>query len=155
MLLYLSSARSNHSLIYSCYYLCLNYTRPYTNFGIMWKLTYSSICCHVNILPHVSETKPCPKRKLVEGLFQHHEQTEGFSHSVSRIVMEHFHLLNTSNMVNTYKILVRIWGKRPFGRSRYGLEDKIRMDLRGIGYEGVDWIHMAQDRASGGLLWTE
>jgi hypothetical protein len=25
-------------------------------------------------------------------------------------------------------------------------EDNIRMDLREIAYEGVDWIHLAQDR---------
>jgi hypothetical protein len=25
-------------------------------------------------------------------------------------------------------------------------EDNIRMDLRKIGWEGVDWIHLAQDR---------
>jgi hypothetical protein len=26
------------------------------------------------------------------------------------------------------------------------LEDNIKMDLRGIGYNDVDWIHLAQDR---------
>jgi hypothetical protein len=25
------------------------------------------------------------------------------------------------------------------------VEDNIRMDLREIGFEGVDWIHLAQD----------
>jgi len=30
----------------------------------------------------------------------------------------------------------------------------IRMDLRVIGWGGVDWTHLAQDRASGGILWT-
>jgi hypothetical protein len=25
-------------------------------------------------------------------------------------------------------------------------EDNIRMDLKGIGWEGVDWMHVAQDR---------
>jgi hypothetical protein len=25
-------------------------------------------------------------------------------------------------------------------------EDNIRMDLREIGWEGVDWMHLAQDR---------
>jgi hypothetical protein len=25
-------------------------------------------------------------------------------------------------------------------------EDNIRMDVREIGWEGVDWIHLAQDR---------
>jgi hypothetical protein len=43
-----------------------------------------------------------------------------------------------------YKILVgKPEGKRPLGRPR---EDGIRMDLRGIGLGGVDWIRLAQDR---------
>jgi hypothetical protein len=36
-------------------------------------------------------------------------------------------------------------GKRPLGRSRHRWEDNIKMDLRGIGWGGVDWIDMAQD----------
>jgi hypothetical protein len=35
-------------------------------------------------------------------------------------------------------------GKRPLGRPRW--EDGVRMDLREIGLEGVDWIRLAQDR---------
>jgi hypothetical protein len=31
-------------------------------------------------------------------------------------------------------------------RPRRRWEDNIRMDLREIGWEGVDWIHLAQDR---------
>jgi hypothetical protein len=37
-------------------------------------------------------------------------------------------------------------GKRSLGRSRHRWEGKIRMDLRKIGWEGVVWIHLAQDR---------
>jgi hypothetical protein len=37
-------------------------------------------------------------------------------------------------------------GKRPLGSPRRRREDNIRMDLREIGWEGVDWIHLAQDR---------
>jgi hypothetical protein len=45
-----------------------------------------------------------------------------------------------------YKILVRQpEGKRPLGIPRHRWEDNIRMDLREIGWEGVDWIHLAQD----------
>jgi hypothetical protein len=36
-------------------------------------------------------------------------------------------------------------GKTPPGRSRHRWEDSIRFDLRDIGWEGVDWIYMAQD----------
>jgi len=29
------------------------------------------------------------------------------------------------------------------------------MDLREIGQEGVDWMHLAEMGTSGGLLWTQ
>jgi hypothetical protein len=37
-------------------------------------------------------------------------------------------------------------GKRPLGRPRRRWEDGIRMVLREIGWGGVEWIHLAQDR---------
>jgi hypothetical protein len=37
-------------------------------------------------------------------------------------------------------------GKRPLGRPRRIWEDGIRMDLREIGWESVEWIQLAQDR---------
>jgi hypothetical protein len=37
-------------------------------------------------------------------------------------------------------------GKRPLGRPSRGWVDNIKMDLREIGWDGVDWIDMAQDR---------
>jgi hypothetical protein len=37
-------------------------------------------------------------------------------------------------------------GKRPLERPRRRWEDWIRMDLREIGFGGVDWIRLAQDR---------
>jgi hypothetical protein len=37
-------------------------------------------------------------------------------------------------------------GKRPLGRPRSRWVDNIKMDLREIGWDGVDWIDMAQDR---------
>jgi hypothetical protein len=36
--------------------------------------------------------------------------------------------------------------KRPLGRYRRRREDNIRMDLREIGWGGMDWIDLAQDR---------
>jgi hypothetical protein len=46
-----------------------------------------------------------------------------------------------------YKVLVgKPEGKRPLGRPRRRWEDGIRMDLRKIGLEDVDWIRLAQDR---------
>jgi hypothetical protein len=37
-------------------------------------------------------------------------------------------------------------GKRPLGRSRRKREDNIKMVLREIGWGGMDWIDLAQDR---------
>jgi hypothetical protein len=50
-------------------------------------------------------------------------------------------------MRNAYKILVRKpEGKRPLRRHRHRWECNIRMDLTEIGWEGVDWMHLAEDR---------
>jgi hypothetical protein len=37
-------------------------------------------------------------------------------------------------------------GKRPLGRHRHRWEDNITMDLKEIGWQGTDIIHVAQDR---------
>jgi hypothetical protein len=37
-------------------------------------------------------------------------------------------------------------GNRPLGRPRPKWEDNIRTDLRAIGWEGVEWLHLAQDK---------
>jgi hypothetical protein len=37
-------------------------------------------------------------------------------------------------------------GKRPLGRPRRRSEDNIKMYLRGIGWGGVDWSDLGQDR---------
>jgi hypothetical protein len=37
-------------------------------------------------------------------------------------------------------------GKRPLGRFRRRREDDMKMDLREMGWCGVDWIDMSQDR---------
>jgi hypothetical protein len=37
-------------------------------------------------------------------------------------------------------------GKRPVRRPRRKLEDNIKMDLREIGWGGMSWIHLAQNR---------
>jgi hypothetical protein len=50
------------------------------------------------------------------------------------------------DMRNAYNTLVAKpeW-KRPFGRPRSRWEDNTIMYLREIGWEVVDWIHLAQD----------
>jgi hypothetical protein len=48
---------------------------------------------------------------------------------------------------NACRILVgKPEGKRPLVRSRRRWEDNIKMDLREIGWGGMDWIDLAQDR---------
>ena len=46
-----------------------------------------------------------------------------------------------------YRVLVgKPEGKRPHGRPRRGWENNIKMDLQEIGWGGMDWIDLAQDR---------
>jgi hypothetical protein len=48
---------------------------------------------------------------------------------------------------NAHRILVgKPEGKRPLGRPRRRWVDNINMGLREIGWDGVDWIDMVQDR---------
>jgi len=52
-----------------------------------------------------------------------------------------------------YRVLVgKLEGKRPLGRPRLRWEDNIKMDLQEVGCEGMDWIDLAQNRDSEGLL---
>jgi hypothetical protein len=45
-----------------------------------------------------------------------------------------------------YRILVgKPEGKRPLGRPRRRWVDNIKMDLREVGWDGGDWIDLAQD----------
>jgi len=49
--------------------------------------------------------------------------------------------------MNAYDILVgKPEGKKPLGRPKYRWKDNIRMDLGEVGWKGVDWIHLVQDR---------
>jgi hypothetical protein len=48
---------------------------------------------------------------------------------------------------NAYTILVgKPEGKRPLGRTRRRWVDDIKMDLAELGWDGMDWIELAQDR---------
>jgi hypothetical protein len=48
---------------------------------------------------------------------------------------------------NVNRILVgKLEGKKPLGRPRRWWVDDIKMDLREIGWGGMDWIEVAQDR---------
>jgi hypothetical protein len=48
---------------------------------------------------------------------------------------------------NAYRLLVgNLEGKRPLGRPRRRWVDNIKMDLIEIGWDGMDWIDLAQNR---------
>jgi hypothetical protein len=50
---------------------------------------------------------------------------------------------------NLYRLLIgKPEGKRPLGRPGHRSVDNIEMDLVGIGWGGMDWIDLAQDRHS-------
>ena len=46
-----------------------------------------------------------------------------------------------------YRVLVgKPEGKNPLGRHMRRWEDNIKMDLQEVGFRGMDWIDLAQDR---------
>jgi hypothetical protein len=48
---------------------------------------------------------------------------------------------------HAYRALVgKPEGRRPLERPRRRWEDNIKMDLRDVGWGGMDWINLAQDR---------
>ncbi|PNF40800.1 Surfeit locus protein 1 [Cryptotermes secundus] len=57
------------------------------------------------------------------------------------------HVTRMEKTRNAYRILVgKPEGKRPLGRPRRRWVDNIKMDLREIGWDGMDWIDLAKDR---------
>jgi hypothetical protein len=56
------------------------------------------------------------------------------------------HVARIGEKRNAYRILVgKQERKRPLGRPRRRWEDNIIMDLREIGWGGMDWIDLAQE----------
>jgi hypothetical protein len=57
------------------------------------------------------------------------------------------HVARMETRMNAYRILVgKPERKRPLGRPRRRWVDNIKIDLREIGWDGTDWIDLAQDR---------
>jgi hypothetical protein len=57
------------------------------------------------------------------------------------------HLARIGGKMNAYRILVRNpEGRRPLERPRGRRVDNIKMDLREIGWDGMAWTDLAQDR---------
>jgi hypothetical protein len=60
------------------------------------------------------------------------------------------HVARIGEKRNAYRILVgKPEEKRPLGRPRRRWVDNIKMDLREIGWDGVDWFDMAQGPVQG------
>jgi hypothetical protein len=53
------------------------------------------------------------------------------------------HVARMDEMRKEYKISVLKPGRRDHSEDRCKWKDNIKMDLRDIGFEGVDWIHLA------------
>jgi hypothetical protein len=97
-----------------------------------------------------------PTRDEVTGGWRklHNEELHGFysSPSIVRVIKARRmrwagHVARMGEVRGVYNILVgRPEGRRPLRRPRRRWEDNIKMNLREIGFEDVDWIHWAQDR---------
>jgi hypothetical protein len=95
-----------------------------------------------------------PKRDEVTGDWRklHNEELHNLYTSPNVIRMINFRRMRWGGHVaresrNAYRILVGGQeGKRPLGRPRRRWVDNIKMDLREIGWDGMDWIDLAQGR---------
>jgi hypothetical protein len=57
------------------------------------------------------------------------------------------HVARMGKRKGAYRALVgKPEGRRPLGRPRRRWEDNIKMNLREVGWGGMDWINLAQDR---------
>jgi hypothetical protein len=89
-----------------------------------------------------------PKREEVAGGWRrlHNEELHNLydSPNIIRVIKSRRmrwagHVTHIGDMINAYKLLVsKREGKRPLRRARCRWEDNTRMDLREIGWEGVD-----------------
>jgi hypothetical protein len=97
-----------------------------------------------------------PKRDEVTGYWRklHNEELHNMysSPNIIRMIKSRRmrwagHVVRMGETRNAYRILVRKpEGKRPLGRPRRRWVDNIKIDLRGIGWDGVDLLHLAHDR---------
>jgi hypothetical protein len=97
-----------------------------------------------------------PKRDEVIGGWRklHNEELHNLycSQSIIRIIKSRRmrwtgHVARMREKRNSYRILVgKPEGKRPLGRPKRRWEDNIKINLREIGWGGMDWIDVVQDR---------
>ena len=97
-----------------------------------------------------------PKRDEVTGEWRklHNEELNDLycSPNIVRVIKSRRmrwegHVARMGERRGVYRVLVgKPEGKRPLGRPRRRWEDNIKMDLQEVGYGGMDWIELAQDR---------
>jgi hypothetical protein len=95
-----------------------------------------------------------PKKVEVTGEWRklHNEELRDLysSPSIIRIIKSMRwagHVALMREKTNAYGLLVgKPEGKKPLGRPRRRCVDNIKMDILEIGWGGVDWIDLAQDR---------
>jgi hypothetical protein len=94
-----------------------------------------------------------PKRDKVTGDWRklHNEKLHNLYSSQNRMIKSRRmrltgHVAGMGEKSNAYRILVgKPEIKRPLGRLRHRWVDNIKLDLIEIGWDGVDWIDLAQD----------
>jgi len=94
-----------------------------------------------------------PKREEVAGIWRrlHNEELHKLytTLNIIRVIKSRrmrwvVHVARMRDMRNAYSILIgKPEGKRPLRKHRSTWEDNIKIDLREIRWEGVDWIHLA------------
>ena len=97
-----------------------------------------------------------PKRDGVAGKWRklHNEELNG-SYSPNNIRVMKSRRISWEGFVThmgerrgAYRVLVgKPEGKRPLGRPRLRWENNIKMDLQGVGWKGMDWMDLAQNRS--------
>jgi hypothetical protein len=96
-----------------------------------------------------------PKRKEVAGGWRRVHNEEPYylycSPNIIRVITSRTmtwteHVARLGEMRIEYKILAgKPEGKRPIGTSRHTWGNNVRMNLREMGWENVDWTQLAQD----------
>jgi hypothetical protein len=77
------------------------------------------------------------------------------SHKLLHYSSSHYYTFPTAHVgrgqgdASTQVLLQKNEGKRPLGTPRHRRDDNIKVDLKEVGSEGVDWILLAQGPVAG------
>jgi hypothetical protein len=109
------------------------YVKPHVLLGII-----SEHLIHTLFQTQHGKKHDCPNTQFPCTLYAY------LNTSTTNIIHERINSIK-NNVFNVSLIDGNFW-KRPLGRPRRRWVDNIKMDLREKGWDGVDWIYMAQDR---------